>query len=54
MPEAGAGGVSQESAPPLLVGERADPALERVEVVPVLAPAAVRREKRIPQRLVSQ
>jgi hypothetical protein len=34
VPEAGAGGVAQERAPPLFVRERAGPALEGVEVAP--------------------
>ena len=54
MPEARPAGVAQEPAPPFLVRERAGPALERVEVAPVLAHTGVGRAQGVPQRLVPE
>jgi hypothetical protein len=54
MPKAGAAPVSQELLPPLLVRQGPGPALEGVEVTPVLTHSRMRRVQREQQVLVQQ
>ena len=54
MPEAYAGGLADEIAPPLFVRESAGPGFERIEVAPVLPHADVEWEERIIDGLVQE